>query len=123
MRCDHCPLATDLACPGEGARRLCDLIDPAHPAYQPGYITTIRGHASNREKWPVKSGQEDPEADRPSPAESMALVRAMHACIYRATHPPCGCSGGRCGLRNGCIVSHRECFECLRRFDAVFTDH
>ncbi len=44
MKCVHCPIDVDAGCIGERARRLCDLIDPSHPAYQPDYRETIQAH-------------------------------------------------------------------------------
>jgi hypothetical protein len=44
-RCSHCPVARELCCPGADAARLCELVDPGLPAYRPGYVAAIRGHA------------------------------------------------------------------------------
>jgi len=44
-RCGHCPVAAGLRCPGEGARRLCELSDPGHPDYRPGYVRALSSHA------------------------------------------------------------------------------
>ena len=52
---------------------------------------------------------------RPDVAESIRLVRLMGACPYRSRGPGCGCSGAQCALRAG-MVSHVDCFDCLRRF-------
>jgi hypothetical protein len=40
-RCAHCPVAPRIACHGQRAPRLCQLIDPAHPDYQPAYRDSI----------------------------------------------------------------------------------
>jgi hypothetical protein len=42
----------------------------------------------------------------------------MRACAFRSTDPGCGCQGGRCSLRHGVIVSHLDCFNCLRTYGA-----
>lgn len=39
--CLHCPMPEGTACRGESARRLCDLIDPGHPDFIPGYDRAI----------------------------------------------------------------------------------
>jgi hypothetical protein len=52
---------------------------------------------------------------RPSARASIRLARAMTACPYRSTLH-CGCTGGRCALRGGARVSHRDCFPCLERY-------
>lgn len=54
------------------------------------------------------------DAPRPDVAEAVELTRRMNACPFRSTEG-CGCSGARCALRGGAIVSHLDCFACLRR--------
>jgi hypothetical protein len=44
MRCPNCPIPPDLGCIGERAKRICDLVNPSHPDYQPGYRDTIPRH-------------------------------------------------------------------------------
>lgn len=46
-------------------------------------------------------------------AESLEMTRRMNACPSRSTEG-CGCSGGKCAARGGAIVSHIDCFACLR---------
>lgn len=41
MKCANCPTRSDIPCLGEKAIRLCQLIDPAHPDYQPAYREMI----------------------------------------------------------------------------------
>lgn len=43
MRCESCPVESGSPCIGEHARRICDLCNPAHPAYRPGYRESISG--------------------------------------------------------------------------------
>jgi hypothetical protein len=50
--------------------------------------------------------------------ETLTLVRAMRACPFRSIDTGCGCAGGRCSLRHGAVVSHRDCMDCLRRYPA-----
>jgi hypothetical protein len=58
-----------------------------------------------------------PDRTLASPAEEgVRLARAMRACPYRSRGPGCGCSGANCSLRGGAVVSHIDCFDCLRRF-------
>ena len=58
-----------------------------------------------------------PPAAGPSTVQAVAEIAAMKRCPYRAVWPKCGCSGARCGLRSGAVVSHLDCFECVRRYD------
>ena len=53
---------------------------------------------------------------RPPVAESMGLLGRMNACSFRSRGPGCGCSGANCALRKGAVVSHVDCFDCLRRY-------
>jgi hypothetical protein len=55
-------------------------------------------------------------SDGPTAAEALALVTAMKACSFRSSGAGCGCAGGRCALRLGALVSHLDCFDCLRRY-------
>jgi hypothetical protein len=56
------------------------------------------------------------DTGRPDVSESLSLAKSMRACIFRSTDPGCGCAGGRCSLRRGAVVSHLDCFDCLRRY-------
>lgn len=42
MRCPLCPVAHEIPCQGEKVRRFCQLIDPSHPAYTPGYTVSVQ---------------------------------------------------------------------------------
>lgn len=44
--CRHCPIGSP--CPGQFAPRVCDLANPAHPAYREGYQDTLAEHARAR---------------------------------------------------------------------------
>ncbi len=129
--CIRCPASDPRQCPGRLAPRLCDLIDPAHPDYRPGYVDSIRAVAVERGHEPAsreaipghaeklaksESTQSDvipPKTGVPA-TEAIALVKAMKACPHRSVDPPCGCSGAWCGFKGGVIVSHADCFDCLR---------
>lgn len=102
MKCPHCP-RTHPDCPGEKARRLCDLANPDHPAYRPEYRVTLANHAIS-------------EAENPTVAESMDLLNRMKSCAFRSVDPGCGCSGGRCSLRSAAIVGYADCFACLKAY-------
>lgn len=52
-------------------------------------------------------------ADQPSVQQLIADLRTVRACQYRS---PCSCSGARCGLRNGEVVSHLVCLPCVRQY-------
>ena len=109
-QCVHCPIAEGLSCQGEDARRLCMLVDPGHPEYTPEYVATIRSLARPR------TTDETRPAERPDLAETLSLLGAMKACLFRAVDTVCGCAGARCGIRQGSIVSYTECIECLRQY-------
>lgn len=59
---------------------------------------------------------------RPSVADSMALARAMKACQFRAVDLSCGCNGAKCALKRGALVGHRDCFDCLGKYDGSRAD-
>jgi hypothetical protein len=109
-QCAHCPIDEGLSCQGQDARRLCMLVDPGYPDYSPEYVATIRSLARPRQT------DEARPAERPAPAEALSLLGAMKDCPYRTVDSVCGCSGARCGLRRGSIVSYPECFDCLRQY-------
>lgn len=54
-------------------------------------------------------------ADGRSAAQAVTLTRLVHACPFRNAQG-CGCAGARCALRDGAIVSHAECFDCVERY-------
>jgi hypothetical protein len=39
MKCSHCPIKEQ--CRGEEIARLCDLVDPRHRDYKPGYASIL----------------------------------------------------------------------------------
>lgn len=45
--CSACPVATWLHCVGEDAPRICDLVNPVHPAHVPGYADTVKANAED----------------------------------------------------------------------------
>lgn len=96
MRCPHCPISGP--CRGENAARLCELVDPTHPAYNPAYLRVL-----------VPT---DPH--RVPLAESLRITEMAKRCPYRSP-PACRCQGAAaCGLRGGADVSAHECFDCVR---------
>lgn len=40
-RCAHCPVQAARYCHGRRVRRMCQLIDPAHPDFTPGYDRAV----------------------------------------------------------------------------------
>lgn len=46
--CPNCPLETGAPCPGEEARRTCDLVDPSHRDHRPNYKDSVRRTAAQR---------------------------------------------------------------------------
>ena len=103
-----------MVCQGLTIRRFCELIDPAHAAYNPDYLPLLQRLAR-------EDGQDDPTLDpaaaAPSLAESLALIGQMKACPHRRPETDCGCAGlARCDLGKGRegLVNHLDCFGCLR---------
>jgi hypothetical protein len=103
-----------MVCQGRTIRRFCELIDPAHAAYNPDYLSLLQRLAR-------EPGQDEPALDRPgdapSLAESLALIEQMKACPHRLPEADCGCAGlARCDLSKGRegLVNHLDCFDCLR---------
>jgi hypothetical protein len=142
-RCAHCPIPEGLICRGEDVRRLCEIVDPEHAAYNPGYIRVLmslaqgapfphpsfldtRGGVPFEREW----RSDAPPPRLPSVAEALKLIEAMKTCPFRSVDPGCGCVGARCGLRvsslpagegsrtprRGSVVSYTECFDCLRLY-------
>ena len=106
MSCLRCPIADPtVRCRGLDVPRFCELIDPACPQYDPGYIAVIEDQTYRRRSAPAPI----------PPAESADLTRRMKACLYRSAGAT-GCGCGRCGLRGGAAVSHRDCFQCLTQY-------
>jgi hypothetical protein len=83
-------------------RALCAPGHPDHPAWR----ARVRALAA-------APGPPPPAAGLPV-AESLALTRRMKGCPHRSVDAGCGCNGGRCAARGGAIVSHLDCFSCLR---------
>jgi hypothetical protein len=115
-RCTHCPVDPPSPCAGLEVRRLCELIDPAHAAYNPDYIPLLQKMSADsiaRERSGV--GDDDLESSF-GVAESIALLRRMKECPHRAA-ADCSCSGlARCSLGRGynALVNYLDCFTCLR---------
>lgn len=102
-RCAHCPRAGLATCQGEAVPRLCQLVDPSHPAYRPEYLSAL--------------GSEAPPDDGPKPpgdlAHRLRIMRLARDCPHRSTSPACGCV--KCGMRGGASVSPVECWACVER--------
>lgn len=58
---------------------------------------------------------DDPLPPHVPVSETIALIRSVKACQWRSTEG-CGCSGSACALRGGSMVSHLDCFDCIRRY-------
>jgi hypothetical protein len=103
-RCIRCPVDADRPCRGEAVPRFCELLDPAEPAYDPGYAQVVERLSAQ-------------DLDRPPPAATIAALRAVRACAFRSPGASsCGCA--RCALRGGAEVSVGDCLECSGRYDA-----
>lgn len=105
MTCVQCPRGAG-PCHGESFPRLCQLIDPAHSAYNPHYRAALVTHPA----------PEDPEAARPAIEETIRQLGVVKRCPYRSVDAGCGCSGARCALRGHAVVSHLDCLDCVRVF-------
>ena len=88
-------------------RQLCG--DDSDPERRDAWRIKVVGLATG-EATPARA----PAPARPSAVESVDLARRMNACPRRTVDPGCGCNGGRCGARGGAVVSHVDCFDCLR---------
>ena len=105
MSCPNCPCP--LICLGSEAYCLWAAEEPADPVK----LRHICARSAGVVPRPTSPGPETRGL-----AETIALVKAMKACPFRSTDPGCGCAGGRCSLRRGSVVSHPDCFDCLRRY-------
>lgn len=108
MTCEKCP------CPESCLRWRIFCQWAAESPPDPVKIAHIRHRSALGPA--LRPVAESAELARPTVAESAELARRAAACPYRATGPGCGCSGARCALRAGSVVSHVECFDCLRRY-------
>lgn len=112
--CPHCPLGPDERCPGEAAQRLCDLVNPSHPDYRPGYRDTIRLHAAKMTDLPPLVEQAKSAAEavgrvvaaavrgepiRASDEEHARRLAICKACEYYRD--------GRC-LKCGCVMAWKS---------------
>jgi hypothetical protein len=140
-RCPHCPIDPGLSCEGLRVRRLCELVDLTHAAYNPDYLSLLRSltlgateasSAGISRAYPAADDDsffgQLPGSDQGEPApgeslaslittESLALLRRMRACPHRIVRTDCGCAGlARCVLGRGHdgLVNHFDCFDCLR---------
>lgn len=107
MTCDHCPcqaicLGWPVFC-SWAAEVPADPVKLAHIRH--------RSALGAQSTAPVAA-----PSPRPDVRESLGLVERMNACLFRSRDSSCGCSGGRCALRSGALVSHVDCFACLERY-------
>lgn len=89
-------------------RDLCDESHPDHTIWRARMIERATGE-------PAPPAATIAAPPRPDLAEAVGLVRRMNGCPFRSTEG-CGCSGGKCALRGGAIVSHIDCFACVRTY-------
>lgn len=93
-KCPNCPISG----PCHALPMVCDLT--GDPAFLERYIAYLA----------------DLAAKRPTVAEAWDGLDRIKTCPYRSLFPPCGCSGARCGLRWGAIVSIHDCLDCVRDY-------
>lgn len=104
-RCPGCPLAPGSRCAGVNLPRLCQLVDPGHPSFDPSYLSALSIDVDAI-----------PSAPRRPLSDSLRLLRAVRACSHRSERPACECTGGaECNLGRGTngFVSLSDCFGCL----------
>jgi hypothetical protein len=108
--CSHCP-REGLACRGEQIARLCELVRPDGPAYQPAYVSRL---APSIRETTTPGGDSSPA---PVPvAESLRLAAMSRRCLFRST-AKCGCDGAAaCALRGGSDVPASTCWDCVRAY-------
>ena len=102
-RCAGCPRAPGARCAGAVTPRLCVLVDPTSPDYEPAYLTALEPPAA-------------PAAPRRPVAESLRLLREMRSCPHRSERTDCGCDGAAScslGLGRDGLVRIADCFDCL----------
>lgn len=110
-KCHHCPARDqDRKCLAQITRhaRYCQLVDPASPIYNPGYIAVLAADPDCPE--PVPAGPTIPLA------ETLGLIARMKECLHWEASSSCGCGKNKCrqGRGLGGIVVHADCFSCLR---------
>lgn len=93
-------------------RSLCADDHPDRMIWRSRMIERATGEAA-----PIVDAASTPPAN-PTLAEDMRLIREAKACAFRSRGPGCGCSGHRCALRGGAIVSHLDCIPCVRTYGA-----
>ena len=94
-------------------RRLCELTDPNHPAYNPSYRSLLLQLASGDGRLPASLSH----GGTPGLAVALALLRQLRACSHRIARTDCGCAGlAVCALGRGQegLVNHHDCFDCLQ---------
>ncbi|MBV8487519.1 MAG: hypothetical protein JO161_04520 [Planctomycetaceae bacterium] len=117
-RCAHCPVGPDVPCAGLRVRRLCTLVDPTQPSYNPGYVALLRRAGLNGPGAAVDSkAAQNVRPTSVSLAEIVLLIKEIKACPHRTGEAECGCAGlARCSLGKGYegLVNHHDCLACLR---------
>lgn len=72
-------------------------------------------HIRSRSKMGDRPRRE-PITPSPETIQALALTRLMNDCEFRSVGPGCGCSGAKCALRGAAVVSHLDCFACLKAY-------
>jgi hypothetical protein len=85
--CDHCPrqaAGLPAPCPWQVAwhRRGCELVDPAHPDYDPAYLPYTLGQVAPSAK----------PAAVPAPNLHLERLELVHGCDYRGARLGEGCA-------------------------------
>lgn len=108
-KCEGCPLANE--------ERPCVAQLTRHPRYcRPEYRAVVLAYEN-----PFQSVISETERNRESLRQSLSLIARVKACPSWEASSSCGCGNNRCRLGRGRdgIVSHQECFACLREQDAL----
>jgi hypothetical protein len=116
-KCGHCS-SGGADCRGLRHRRLCELTDPDHPDYNPRYLNSLQAPPPSKAH---RSPCQESQPGKMGVSEHIDLIRSMKACPSWEKSSDCGCGNNRCreGKGREGVVSHQDCFECLRSEEEV----
>lgn len=108
-KCQGCPLIE--------ADRPCLAQLTRHARYcRPEYRAVVAAYEN-----PCADSADETERNREAIKKTMGLIARMKECPSWEKSSDCGCGNNRCRLGKGRdgIVSHQDCFECLREADSL----
>ena len=107
-RCIDCPAVSRCVVEWTGHRTYCDWAKRGG-----AWLARV---LEISEAGPADHQAQQPTTDRPTAAESLSLLAAAKACPFRSIDAACGCSGIRCALRHGAILSLQDCMACVTTY-------